>query len=103
MLQILAAQELHREERLSLVLAEIVDGDDVPVRELAGGARFAEEALAQLGVVLDGGRDDLQGDFALEQRVVGLIDNAHPTLTDFLDDPIAPDRGSSAGPLEPVG
>ena len=70
-LQILAGQELHREVRLSLVLAEVVDGDDVPVRELAGRARFAEEALAQLGVVLDGGADDLQGDLALEQRVVG--------------------------------
>ena len=70
-LQILAAQELHGEVGLPLVLAEVVDGDDVPVRQLTGGARLAEEALAQLGVGLDGGRDDLQRDFALEQRVVG--------------------------------
>ena len=93
MLQVLAAQVLHREVGLPLVLAEVVDGDDVPVRQLAGGASLAEEALAQLGVGLDRGADDLQRDLALEQRVVGLVDDAHPTLPDLLEDPIAPDGG----------
>ena len=73
------------------MLAEVVDGDDVPVRQLAGGARLAEEPLAQLGVAFDGRTDDLEGDFAFEQRVVGAIDDTHPTLPDFFEYLVASD------------
>ena len=39
---------LHGEERRAVLLAEVEDGDDVAVRELRRGARFAEEAFALL-------------------------------------------------------
>ena len=53
------SQVLHRQVGLPLVLAEIVDRDDVLVRQLTGGARLAKEALAHLRVRFDGARDDL--------------------------------------------
>ena len=74
------------------MLAEIVDGDDVAVRQLTGGAGLAEEPFAELGVALDGRADDLEGDFAFEQRVLGAIDDTHPSLPDFFEDLVAADR-----------
>ena len=73
------------------MLAEVVDGDDVPVRELAGGPRLAVETLAQLRVAFDGRTDDFEGDLAFEQRVVGAIYDAHPTLPDFFEYLVASD------------
>ena len=89
--QILSLEVLHREIRLALVLAEVVDRDDVLVRELAGGARLAEESLAELGVLIDRRRDDLDGDDPLEQRVAGAIHDTHATLAEFFEKLVAAD------------
>ena len=48
-LEVLALEVLHGEVRLAVVLAEVVNRDDVAVRQLARGARLAEEPLALLG------------------------------------------------------
>src|SRR5579862_3234509 len=42
LLQVLAVEEFHRKVRVSFVFAEVVDGDDVLVGELGGGARFPQ-------------------------------------------------------------
>jgi hypothetical protein len=43
-----AIHVFHRHERLVIVLADVVDGDDVVVAQVRGGPRLAEEALEQL-------------------------------------------------------
>ena len=96
MLEILTFEELHREIRLSLVLAQVVNCDDVAVRELTGRARLAEEALAEVGVAFNRGADDLERDLAFEQCVVGAIHDTHPSLPDFFDDLVAADCGQCA-------
>ena len=45
--QVLPGEELHREVGLALVLSEVVNRDDVLVRQLAGGPGLAEEPLAR--------------------------------------------------------
>jgi hypothetical protein len=91
-LQVLASQQLHGEIGLPLVLAEIMDGDDVAVRQLTGRTGLAKEPFTELGVAFDGGADDFQGDFTFEQRVLGAIDDTHSSLPDFFEDLVAADR-----------
>ena len=91
-LQILPVQVLHREVGLPLVLAEIVDGDDVLVRQLTGGARLPKEALAHFRVRLDGAGNDLDGDDALDERIEGAVDDTHAALPKLLLELIAANR-----------
>ena len=74
------------------MLAEIVDGDDVLVRQLTGGARLAKEALAHFRVRFDGARNDLDGDDALDQRIEGPVDDTHAALPKLLLELIAANR-----------
>ena len=64
-------QVLHGEIGLPLVLAEVVDRDDVLVRELTGGAGFAKESLAKFGVLVDRRGDDLDRDDPLRAAYRG--------------------------------
>ena len=91
-LEILPFEVLHRQVRLPLVLAEIVDGDDVLVRQLTGGASLAKEPLAHLRVRFDRARDDLDRDDALDQRIEGPVDDTHAALTELLVELIAANR-----------
>ena len=70
-LEVVALEQLHGHVDLALLLAEVVDGDDVRMVEAGGGLRLALEALAQLVVGADGGRHRLDGDVAVEDGVVG--------------------------------
>ena len=91
-LKVFALEELHREIRLTLVLAEVVNRDDVRVRELAGGARLADEPLARLGVPFNRRGDDLQRHHTLDERVEGAVDHPHTALAELLENLITADR-----------
>ncbi len=91
LLQVLTFEVFHGEERLPLVVPEIVDGDDVLVGELAGGAGFAKETLADFLTRFEVG-DELDGDHALEQRVEGAVDDTHAALTELFDELVASNR-----------
>ncbi len=85
------------------MLAEIVNGNDVPVRQLAGGSRLAEEPFAQLGVLIDRRGNHLDGDDPVEQRVAGAIHDPHATLAQFFDDLIPADALHVEGRLRQPG
>ena len=89
--QILAREVLHGEVGLSVVLAEVMDRDDVLVRELAGGAGLAEEPFAALGVLFDGRRDHLDRDDPLQEGILGPIHHSHATLAELFEEVIAAD------------
>src|SRR5262249_13042628 len=76
------------DEPLLLVGVEVEDSDDVAVVELGDGLRLALEALAELLVPAEGGGDGLDGHEPVEDRVVGLVDLAHCSLADLVDDPV---------------
>ena len=69
---------LHHEEGRAVLFADVEQRADVGVIQLRDGARFAFEPLAKLrsGGDLRGQR--LDGDDAIEPRVAGLVDLAHP-------------------------
>ena len=76
----------HRDEELAVLLARVVDRQDVGLIEPGGGPRLALEALAEIGVVRVLGRDQLERDDAAERQVGGAVDHAHPAPPgDFLD------------------
>ena len=89
--QVLPREVLHGEVRLALVLSEVVDRDDVLVRQLAGSPGLAKEALARFRVGVNRHRDDLDGDDPLEQRVEGAVDDSHAALSELLEELVATD------------
>jgi hypothetical protein len=100
-----AHHALHRDERVLVVLAVLVDRDDARVVEVAGRLRLALEALERvLGVlrVEVALADDLQRDVAADHRVVALVDDAHPAPAELADDLVLADaRGALHRPTPP--
>ena len=87
--QRLPAYELHDDEGCAVVLAHVVDVDDVRVRERGGGARLAFEAGAEAGVggELRSWRFDRH--VAAEEEIVTEVDDRHPALAEATADAIA--------------
>ena len=83
-----AVDELHRQVDLVLVRADVVDRDDVGVRELGHRLGLALEASAGVGV---GRQQELERDLAIELRVVRGVDHPHPALADEVEDDVAAD------------
>ena len=82
----------HRDVLDAVDLAEVVNADDVLVRDLPRQEQFLLEAPLD---VLRGGRipshfrpDDLEGDRDLELLVTGLIDSAHAADAELTQDVI---------------
>ena len=78
---------LHRDERRPFILADVVHRHDVLMPERRGGTCLAHETFVDLG-----GREireNLQGDGAIQARIAGEIDGAHPAAADTFDDLIA--------------
>ena len=67
-------------------LANVVQRADVRVGEGGDGAGLALEARAALGVVAQFSRENLDRDRAIEARVAGLVDFAHPPGADQPED-----------------
>ena len=82
-------EQLHHEVRRRLVLAKIVDRDDVLVLEDTGGSGLREEPGAHVRVV-DGGQD-LDGDIPAHYRVPGPIHGPEATLSDLSPDEVSAD------------
>ena len=72
-----AFDELHDEG----AVFDAVDGGDVGVVERGQDFGFALEAGHALGVVAEGGRQDLDGDVALEFGVAAAVDLTHASFT----------------------
>ena len=74
---------LHRvEERARLVRAQIVDGDDIRMIEVAGYDGFGEEFLALVGVARHVAADHLDRHGAIDRGLAGSVNDAHATFAD---------------------
>src|ERR1022692_861022 len=91
MLQRGALQEFHRQERMPVVLADLVEGTDVRMIDGCRGARFPLEAFDRYAVASHFLREKFQGYFPAEFQVLGAIDDAHATAAKFLDNPVVRD------------
>jgi hypothetical protein len=88
------ADQLHGQVVAALLLAHLVDGDDVGMREARGHLRLAGEALAVDGLALV---DDLEGHEALQAQLPGAVDHAgaaaaHPLEQDVASQSCLPGR-----------
>ncbi len=93
-LQVAALDQPHRDDQLAVLLAGVVDGDDVGVVEAGGEAGLAQEALAEGLVVGEVAGDHLQRHRSVERQVGGPVDDAHPAARDQRVDSIAAQRGA---------
>src|SRR5439155_25668858 len=98
--QVAALDVLHGEVRLAFALADVIDGDDVRVVEVGGGLGLQAEAGQVLGERQLAGPDHLEGDDAAEGLVTGLVDDAHATLGDLVEQFVLADdaAGRQRGP-----
>jgi hypothetical protein len=78
----LSLEQLHDGEVLPRGFAEIVNGEDVRMRERRDGHGLALEPRAGVGVGGEAWRKDLDGDVAIQLRVAGAIDLAHAAGTE---------------------
>ncbi len=63
------------------------------MRELRGGARLAQEALAHQRIGRQRRREDLERDGAVQPLVAGEEDDAHPPATEFALDAVGAGEG----------
>ena len=78
----LALEILHDEVVDTCFAPDVVERADVRMRELRDGARLAIEALPELGVLGELRRQHLDGDDAVQARVLRAIDLAHAAGAD---------------------
>ena len=84
--QRLPLDQFHRDEDSTSRLADFVDGCDVGMRDRGGRARLAQEPKPPLLVTHHLRRQDLQGHQTAQILVFGLVNHAHSTFADFLQD-----------------
>ena len=81
----------------AIVHADVVDGDDVGMRERGHRARFAVEPIAQFRIGNGGGREDFQGHVAVQSRVARPIDDAHAAGAQALEHAVVTDGAADQG------
>ena len=92
LLQTLAFQLLHDDERVAVVVVNLVDGADVGVVQLRGSACFTLEPLERLAIVDEGVRDELEGHVAAKTSVFRLVHDSHAAATEFSHNFVVGDR-----------
>ena len=73
-------------QRGTVELIDVVDRADVGMIQRGRRARFALEALERAGLQRHVFRQELEGDRAIEPRVLGLVDDAHAAAAEEFGD-----------------
>src|SRR5208282_5240136 len=84
-------QELHRNERLAVLVVNLVDRADVRVVQSGSGTRLATESFECLRVAGKVVWQEFQGDEAMQLYVLSLVDNTHPAAAQLLDNAVVRD------------
>ncbi len=85
-LQSHAIQEFHGDERLPVLLSDVVNGADVRVVQCGSGLRLSLEAVEGLRIARDLIGQEFQSDEPTQPSVLGLVDDTHsPTAQPFND------------------
>src|SRR5207244_4467388 len=80
---------LHDDEVRAVLLAPVVDRDDVGVVEVRRRLRFTTEPLDERRLARVFGEERLHRDRPIQQLVVGEVDLCHPALREFTLDLVA--------------
>ena len=90
-LQRRAVQKLHDDERLPILLPDLMDGADIGVIQCGSSLSFSLEASQHLGVFGYFFEQKLQRDKSVEGYVLSLVDNAHAATAQLLSDAVVRD------------
>jgi len=82
----LALKEFSHRERRPVDAAEVVDRENIRMRERRDGFRLPLESLQRLGIGRQVPRQDLDGDVAVEFRVARPVDLAHSSSAQGAED-----------------
>src|SRR3984893_13541471 len=91
MLQSLAVQELHGDERLAALLANVVNRADVGRVESRCGLGFPLKTGKSLGVFGYFIGQEFQSHKPVQPGVLGLVNDTHPAATELLNDAVVRD------------
>src|SRR5580704_1203396 len=91
MLERQAVQKLHGDERLPVLLADLINGADVGMVQRRCSLRLALKAGQRMRVSGNVIREKLEGDEAMQPRVFSFVVHAHPATTEIFDDAIVRD------------
>ena len=94
--QRLAFQKLHNGVGDAVLVAEVVNGKDVRMRQRRDGLRFALEPCERIGIRGDGLGEDLDRDVSIELLVPRLVHLPHPASTDGGEDLVGAEMGARA-------
>ena len=103
LVQRLALHALHHNVGGSVVVAQVVNGDDIGVVEPARSAAFLVEAGQHVGVAHEALGQGLDGHLAADLLVDAAIDDAHAAAPQHVDNLVLADMGYFAALLVPRG
>ena len=86
-----AVQKLHGDERLAVLLADVVNRADVGMIQRGSGLRFALKAGERLRVAGNLVGQELERDEAVQARVLGFVNDTHAAAAELLDDAVVRD------------
>ena len=85
-------QELHDDVRAAVLLADIINRTDVGVIQGGSGASLALKTTQGLRIAGEGIRQEFERDKAVQARIFGFIDHAHPSSAQLFDNAVMGDR-----------
>src|ERR1700674_253999 len=91
MLQRQPFQKLHGDERMPVLLANVVNRADVGMVQGGRGLGFALKAGKRLRITGNLLGQELEGDEAMQPRVFRFVDDAHAATSELLDDAVVGD------------
>ena len=91
LLQRLAVQVLHHDERPSLEVADLVDGANIGTVESRRRPGFASKTLQRLIILCDVVGQKLQGDHAAKLSILSLVHHPHSTHSQFFKNSVVRD------------
>ena len=94
LLEGLAFQQLHDDEVLAIMLADVMDRTDGRVIQGRGSSSLPLESLQCLRVAGEIGGKKLQRDGSAESRVFGVVHDSHPALAELREHAIVRDGGA---------
>jgi hypothetical protein len=96
-LQRRAVEILHHDERMPVLLADLMNRANVRMVQSRSGARLAAKPLKSLRVAHNIVWQELQRHEAAELSILGLIHNAHASAAEFFNNAIVRNRAANKG------
>ncbi len=91
-LQRLAFEVLHGDERSAVLLADIVDRADMWMVQRRCGLGFTLEATERIGIGGEVLRNELERNGTMQPRIFGFVDDAHAAAAELLEDAVVGER-----------